>query len=164
MNRILRNLRRRHGYLSGEQRFGRLYLNGGQVQIRRVELQREPGFTGIFVSSGDEDRQDFNGSGFSGRSMDASPGERDGWRAPVVHGQSQPAPGSLGKRKPKLAGAAGLTENRLAPSQHLPAFAVGRTFNVHRLDEAAGATFQRDALQWLREPGLECDNGRGGIQ
>ena len=47
--------------LAHKKRFGGFNLDGGDAQIRRAEAQREPRFSGIFVTFGDRGRNQFSG-------------------------------------------------------------------------------------------------------
>ena len=161
---IFQHLRHRQRHRPGEEGFGCVNVQVREVQIRRAEIECEPGRTGIFVALGDGDGEGFVRGRLGGGGVNDRAGKGNRRRALVIHGQPQPGPQTGRNSKVQLARAVGLSENRPRLGDRLPAFAVGGGFNPHRFDEAVRRTLQRDAVQWLGESGFERDDRRAGIE
>ena len=156
---ILRHLRHGERDLPGEQRLGSLDLNRGDGEIRRAQIQHQPAFARILHTLGNPDRHPLAGRGLGGGGMDARAGERDRLRALVVH--HQPEPGMRTRRQGNLepTGAIGLAEDRLILRERLPGVAIGGGLDTRGFDEACRRRFQRHEVEWLRQSGLQRDDG-----
>ena len=158
-DRVLGNLRHGQRHLPGEQRLGGFDLHGGDVQIRRAEIQREPGFAGVFMPLGDGHRHPVRSGRFGGGRVDARAGEGNRSANAGRPPSAAARPGAGGKGNAKLARAVRLAENRLALRERLPAFAVGwKPSTLHGLDEIVRRSFERDAVERLRQSGFQRDD------
>ena len=122
---ILGDLRHGERDAAREERFVGLDLHGGDVEIGRAEIEREPRLAGIFVPLGDGDGLNFTGHRHGGGGVNSRAGEGNRRGTLVVHREPQPRPCTGGKRNVQLARAVGLAENRLALRERLPVRAVG---------------------------------------